>query len=321
MNDLSPAAARLDARSRDTARNNGWLALLTAASLWGTTGIVFHALGTSGGANAVSISFLRLALSVPFFLAMARLRVGRWFVPLTLRGLLALAALGLCMAFYQLTYVLAIERVGVAVSVLISICGAPIIVALVSVSLLGERLRARTVAALAAAIAGTVLLVGRTPQPGVLSAQFASGVALAVACAACYAFYLLAARAAGRACGPMHAGAISFAIGALALLPFAGHDGLQLRYSPAGWAMLLYVAAVPTALAQTLFLGGIKATGAIGGAIASLIEPLVSTVLAVLVLHERMTWYGGLGAVVLLAGIALMQSAPAEKATMSPADA
>ena len=158
MNDLSPAAPRLDERNRPTPRNDGWLALLTAATLWGTTGIVFHALGTSGGANAVSISFLRLALSVPFFLAMARVRVGRWFVPLTLRGLLSLAVLGLCMAFYQLTYVLAIERVGVAVSVLISICGAPIIVAFVSVLWLGESLRATTVAALAAAIGGTVLL-------------------------------------------------------------------------------------------------------------------------------------------------------------------
>jgi DME family drug/metabolite transporter len=320
MNDLSPAASRLEKRTGDRAKNDGWLALLTAATLWGTTGIVFHALGASGGANAVSISFLRLALSVPFFLVIARIHGGRWLVPLTLRGLLTLTALGLCMAFYQLTYVLAIERVGVAISVLISICGAPIIVACLSVLWLRESIRARTIVALAAAIVGTVLLVGRTPQAGVLSGPFASGIAFAVACAACYAFYLLAARAAGRACGPMHAGAISFALGALALLPFAGHDGLQLRYSPSGWAMLLYVAAVPTALAQTLFLGGIKTTGAIGGAIASLVEPLVSTVLAVLLLHERMTWYSGLGAVILLAAIALMQSAPAGNATASPAN-
>ena len=78
----------------------GWAAVLTAATLWGTTGIVFHALGTSGsgGANAVSISFLRLALSVPFLLVMARIRVGTWLAPLTMRGFFELVGLGLGMA-------------------------------------------------------------------------------------------------------------------------------------------------------------------------------------------------------------------------------
>lgn len=38
-------------------------------------------------------------------------------------------------------------------------------------------------------------------------------------------------------------------------------------------------------------------TGAVGGAIASLLEPLVSTILAVIVLHERMSWLGVLGMV------------------------
>lgn len=292
-----------------------WAAVLTAATLWGTTGIVFHALGTSGsgGANAVSISFLRLALSVPFLLVMARIRVGTWLAPLTMRGFFVLVGLGLGMAAYQLTYVLAIERVGVAISVLISICGAPIFVALISVVWLGERLQAQTLLALVTAIVGTVLLVGLPTEVNQNSHGFWIGVAIAVACAVCQAFYVLAARASGPVCGPMHAGGIGFAIGALALLPFGLVEGLQLNYAPGGWAMLLYVAAVPTAIAQTLFLSGLKGTGAIGGAIASLLEPLVSTVLAVILLHEHMTWVGVLGTVILLSGIVIIQWTPKKR--------
>lgn len=273
--------------------------------------------GDGGGANAVSISFLRLALSVPCILVMARIRLGAWLAPLTVRGLVTLVGLGVGMAACQLTYVLAIERVGVAISVLISICGAPIFVALIAAVFMGERFKAPTlialVVALVVAIVGTVLLVGVPSEVVQDTHRFWIGVAIAIVCALCQAFYVLAARAASRVCHPMHAVGIGFAFGALALLPYGLHEGVQLHYSVSGWAMLLYVAAVPTAIAQTLFLTGIKGTGAVGGAIASLLEPLVSTVLAVILLHETMTWIGMLGAAILLSGIVIVQWAPAER--------
>lgn len=307
------AQSLIERRTPDGARASsraGWAAVLAAASLWGTTGLVFQALGTAGGADAVSIGFLRLALSVPFLMLMARLHGGAWLPSLTRKGFFALVALGISMAFYQLTYVLAIERVGVAISVLISICGAPIFVALISVLWLREPFHIRTLAALATALVGTTLLVGLPSDLNPDTCRFWTGVAVAVACALFQAFYVLAARTAGQVCSPMHAGGIGFAIGALALIPFWPAEGLHLAYSANGWLMLLYVSAVPTALAQTLFLQGIKGTGAIGGAIASLMEPLVATILAVAVLHEHMTGYSVLGALILLSGIIIIQRAP-----------
>ncbi|MFT4190995.1 MAG: EamA family transporter [Comamonas sp.] len=301
---------RLASGAAEISHRTAWAAVLAAASLWGTTGLVFQALGTTGGADAVSISFLRLAFSVPFLMLMARVYAGTWMPVLTPRGLSILVVLGVSMAFYQLTYVLAIERVGVAISVLLSICGAPIFVALISVFWFREPLHLRTFLALVAAIVGTTLLVGLPSDVTPDVYRFWIGVAIAVACALFQAFYVLAARASAGVCSPMHAGGIGFAIGALALMPFWPQDGLHLTYSVGGWLMLLYVAAVPTALAQTLFLNGIKGTGAIGGAIASLLEPLVATVLAVIVLHERMSGYSVLGALILLIGIVIIQWRP-----------
>jgi len=160
---------------------------------------------------------------------------------------------------------------------------------------------------MAFAIIGTILLVGLPSEIHHEAERFWIGIGWSVTCAACYALYILVARAAGDICGPMHAGGIGFAIGALALLPFGASDGVQLTYTLGGWALLIYVAAVPTAIAQTLFLNGIKQTGAVGGSIATLLEPLVSTVLALIVLGERITWYGALGAAILLSGIFIMQ--------------
>ena len=74
--------------------------------------------------------------------------------------------------------------------------------------------------------------------------------------------------------------------------------------------MLVYVAAVPTAIAQTLFLIGLQGTGAVGGAIASLLEPLVASLLAVMFLRERMAWTGLIGAALLLSGIVIIQWPP-----------
>jgi drug/metabolite transporter, DME family len=281
----------------------GWALVLVAATLWGTTGLAFKALGANPDNNAWAISFMRLALSVPFILVCARLLLGRWLPALTLKGLLVLLAVGAGMALYQITYVLAIERVGVAIAVLISICGAPVLVALIAVPLFKERLTKKTYLSLLTALVGTVLLVG-WPEQGVDALpRFWEGVAIAVACAVFQAFFVLAAREAGKVCHPMHSVGVGFSFGALMLLPFALHFGLTLQYSGNEWLILLYLGAIPTALAQSLFLTGIKSTGAVGGAIASLLEPLVSTVLAVWLLGEQLGPIGYVGALILLIGI------------------
>jgi len=149
------------------------------------------------GADAVSISLSRLALSLPFLLVMARIRTGTWITRLTPRGIWVLIALGLGMAFYQMTYVLVIERV--AISALIGICGAPIFVAPISVVWLGDRFNTRTVVALIIAIIGTVLLVGvpsaidqdiNRSRPGRKSWMFSDTVAGAKAGAVIYSLML-----------------------------------------------------------------------------------------------------------------------------------
>jgi DME family drug/metabolite transporter len=268
--------------------------------------MIFKMLDSMSTTNALSLSFLRLALSVPFTLLAARLTLGRWVVPLTARGTLTLVGVGAGMALYQVTYILAIERVGVALATLISMCGQPVVVALISALSLRERLHSRSILALIAAVTGAALLVG-FPTTGPAPERYWEGIWLAVASAVVGALFVFAARAANAVAHPLHSVGIGFGFGALLLLPCAAYSGLALRYPTEGWLMLIYVAAVPTAIGQTMFLTSLKTTGAIGGAIGSLLEPLVSTILAVLLLGEQIGVIGWAGAVILLAGIVLAQ--------------
>src|SRR5260221_7518898 len=88
----------------------------------------------------------------------------------------------LSMALYQVTYVLSIERTGVAMATLISICGAPVFVALISALFLGQRLGGHSVLALIAAVTGAALLVG-FPADGLASEHYWEGIWIAIACA------------------------------------------------------------------------------------------------------------------------------------------
>jgi DME family drug/metabolite transporter len=70
------------------------------------------------------------------------------------------------------------------------------------------------------------------------------------------------------------------------------------------WLSLLYLALVPTVLSYVLYTRGLAVVGATTAASLTLLEPLVSTILAVALLGERMSAVSWVGA--LLLGISLL---------------
>jgi DME family drug/metabolite transporter len=106
---------------------------------------------------------------------------------------------------------------------------------------------------------------------------------------------------------PVQPYAIGLGFGALLLLVVAGAGrSLVLTYSPGGWALLIYLALVPTALAFGLFLTGIRHTPATVASIAALLEPLTSTLLAWVLFNEQLGPPGVVGAGLLCGAILLL---------------
>ncbi len=297
----------------------GLLLILIAAVLWGTVGIVTKALYDLTTTNALSIGFLRLAVAAPaLFLACWSL-LGRRTLSVARRDLGLMLLIGIAMALYQVCYFAAIALVGVAIAVLIALCTAPVMVALIAAATLGERLSGRVLLALVCALSGTSLLVGLAPQSGAATQNTLLGVGLALGAGLSYAVVTLCSRALAGRYHPLQPISIGFGAGALLLLPFALANGLVLSYSAAGWALLLYLGLLPTALAYLFFLRAMRHTSATVASIVTLLEPLISTVLAWAIFGERLGASGIIGASLLLGAIMLLYQGAARRVQVNAA--
>ena len=295
--------SNIDARAGS---RRGLLLILGAALLWGTVGVATKGLYTLSDTNALSIGFFRLAFATPALLAACWRVLGRRAFRVAPRDLGTMVMIGVMMAFYQVCYFAAIARVGVAVAVLITLCTAPVLVALLGALLLRERLSGAALLALACALVGTAMLVWIDPGQVGLQRDTVIGVLLALGSALGYAIIALCSRALAGRYHPLQPISIGFGAGALVLLPFALASGMAVVYPPAGWLLLLHLGLLPTALAYVLFLAGMRHTTATIASIVTLVEPLVSTLLAWLLFGERLGPLGALGAALLLAAIGLL---------------
>lgn len=281
------------------------LALVSLAALiWGTIGVAVGLLYTLTATNPFSVGFLRMLIAAPALLALNRIVIGGAFWRVQRTHLSVMALIGAAFAGYQLCYFAAIPYLGVAAAVMINICSAPIFTAILAGLFLGEQLRWRTGTALGGAILGTAMLVGGAPATD--GAALWLGALLALGAGLCYSLVVLGSRVVAPFYHPLQPIGMAFTLSAVLLLPPALAAGLVLNYPPLGWAILFYLGVGPTALAYLLYLRGMRSTPATVAAVASLLEPLGSSVLAVVFLGERLTLVGVGGAALLLVSIAML---------------
>jgi DME family drug/metabolite transporter len=302
------------------AARRGLVLILSAALLWGTVGVTTRAIYDLSETNALSIGFFRLAIATPALLLACWCALGRRAFRIAWRDLAVMVAIGAAMAFYQVCYFAAIARVGVAVAVLITLCTAPVLVAMLAAVFLRERLTPLVLLALICALAGTTMLVWVAPGQAGPRPETMVGVLLALCSALGYAVIALCSRMLASRYHPLQPIAVGFGAGALLLLPFALWVGLVAVYPLTGWLLLLHMGLLPTALAYVLFLAGIRHTTATVASVVTLVEPLVSTLLAWLLFGEQLGPLGLLGAALLLGAIGLLYWGSAG-ATLRPAEA
>lgn len=281
----------------------GLLLIALAALLWATTGIVAKFLFTTTELAPIALGFLRLAVALPFFLLLMwreqrALSDGpRWPSPL---ALLPLLALGVFQALYQGSYLVAVDLTGAGIATLIALCLSPVLVAILAVPLLGERPGLVTLIALAAAIAGTTMLVaGDIGSTGELRL---AGLLMALFAALLYAGFTLTSRYSSSGTPVFTTAFVCFGTAALILLPvtaatggFEGLGSLTARH----WLMVIYIGVVPTCIGYVCFFSGMKTTPATLSSIIVTLEPLFVALLAWLLLGEVLGAMGVTGAIIL----------------------
>ncbi len=198
---------------------------------------------------------------------------------------------GLSLAVFQTAYFASVQATGLAVATVVTLGAGPVLIALGARLTMGERLGAGGTVAVAGALTGLAVLVLGSGDAVVRPA----GVAWAVLSAAGYAVLTLLTRWWGRdgAADAFGTSVRAFGVTTLCLLPFGLAEGL-LPHTGAGDSLrlvglLVYVAAVPTALAYGLYFAGAAVVRSTTVSVIMLLEPVSAAVLAVTLLGERLT--------------------------------
>ncbi|MFF0483423.1 DMT family transporter [Streptomyces sp. NPDC004435] len=230
--------------------------------------------------------------------------------------LIRIVGTGLGLAVFQTAYFAAVESTGLAVGTVITLGAGPVLIAVGARVTMGERLGLGGLAAVAGALAGLAVLV----LGGGGAEVRLAGVGYAVLSAAGFAALTLLTRWLGRtggsAAGSLASTAWTFGVSAVVVLPLAGVEGLLPHTHDVVrlLLLLLYVAAIPTALAYALYFAGAAVVRATTVSVIMLLEPVSAALLAVTLLGEELTATTVLGTVLLLAAVTGLALAEARTA-------
>lgn len=180
----------------------------------------------------------------------------------------------------------------------------PAFVTLAGATLGRERLTRSTVVTLVVASLGVGMVVLGAGGAGL----HPLGVGLALVTALVYTGYILIADRVTPYVRPATLAAVVMSGATLTMLVRTSlNGGPDLGFQPVGWLWIGVIAIICTALAMITFFAGLALVGATTAAIVSMVEPLVTAVLATLVLGETPTLVQVLGGSLVLAAVTALQ--------------
>ena len=303
----------------------GYLLVWSAVGLWALNATVSKVVLESAGLSALRLSEVRStgsALVLFAGVALVRPRLLR----VTPRELAFLAVFGVAgLALVQLFYFLAIERLDIGIALVIQYL-APVFVALWARFVAKEPVRRRLWAAIALSLAGLTLVVelwrGVTLD--------GAGVAACLAAAVAYAGYVIMAERAlerGRDAVSLLAWGFLFAALFWAVaqpwwtFPFGTVDGDASLLGRLGDhqgsipLLLAYVVVLGTVVPFVLLVTALHHIRATRATVIAMLEPVLAAVIAYAWLGEEITGVQAVGALVVLVGVGLAQTARPTDAT------
>ena len=236
---MTPAATTSSASSAGVFSPWSGIALATAGAIAFSGKAILAKLMYRHGVDAVQVLFWRMALALPLFLALAWW-AGRGKPALERRDWAVVVGLGFCgyylasmLDFMGLQYITAsLERLILYLN--------PTLVLLLSMAMLGRRVGARQLAAMALSYAGVLIVFGQ--ELNFEGAHVALGSALVFASAVSYAVYLVACGEEVRRLGALRLTGLATSVASL----FAIAQLFVLRDASAGsWSARNSIASAP----------------------------------------------------------------------------
>lgn len=253
----------------------------------------------------ITLLFMRMAISLPFFLAIAfwssrgasALTRHDW-VALTVMGLLGYYGASL-FDFWGLQYIsAALERLILFLN--------PTIVVLMSALFLGYRIMRRDVVALMLSYAGIAFVFVHDLVANSNAVLF--GSALVLISAILYAGYLVGAGQMVKRLGAVRFAAYASVISTLAVMLHFGvaHDLTALQQPKEVWTLAAWMAIVSTVLPVLMMAEGMRRIGSSNAAMMSSIGPAATIFLGYFFLDEAITWLQISGAGLVMIGVLMI---------------
>ncbi len=268
-----------------------------AAMLWGTIGIATQGIYTLDHTTSVFINLGRLLIAMPILLVASWRTLGRSMFAIPRYDFRIMVISGLSIGFSQAAYFAAIQYSGVTIATLLTLCLSPMIVAFLAVMLRLEKMTGKLLLALVLAVIGCVFLVGIQTD---ISEDVIFGAILAFFSALGYAGMIVCGRFLARDYHPLQITCVGFGTSTLLFIVMNLAVGIVPPGQVEGWLLLVYLGVVPTAIAYSLFLAGMKEVTATTASILSLLESVVAAALAWLLFGETLQLSGGVGVLFLL---------------------
>lgn len=276
-------------------RFKGTLAIILASLLWGTTGT---AASYAPDISPLAIGAFAMGIGGVLMLCTALKSLRQDYKKLFLKRRLVLLG-ALCVAIYPLAFYTSMRLSGVAMGTVVSIASAPLFAVIL------ERLFSQKIISLQWLISflfgaiGIVLLAfGKVVVVDTESDMFTHylGIFMGLIAGVTYAGYSYVAKQLIDS-GVYSKSAVAglFCCAAMVLLPSLYFTGDNLFSTVTNLSVSLYMALVPMFLGYLLFGFGLRVIDASHATLITLIEPIIATLLAVLLLGEEFKTIGWLG--------------------------
>ncbi len=295
----------------------GLAAITVTSVLWGTTGTA-ATLAPGAGPLAIGSAALGIGGLLQAVIAVPALRA-EWMALLDQRWIVVIGAVAV--AIYPLAFYSSMHSAGVAVGSVVSLASAPLASGILE-RVVDRRPLSRwwMLAAALGVIGSTLLCVAKIEDQASSAFDTVLGIALGLVAGVTYATYSWASHR--LMIGGISRGASMGAVfggGGLLLVPVLVLTGASLLDSGQNLAVTAYMALVPMFLGYLLFGYGLTKVSASTATTVTLTEPAIATVLAVLVVGERLTVLGWVGLVVIAGVLVILAVAPTNADPVSDA--
>lgn len=197
----------------------------------------------------------------------------------------------------------------------------PIFITLIAAWLLKEGLGINKIVGLMLGVGGALMLVAMKESHGSAS-DILLGDILILINAVSYAFYMVLVRPLMEAYRPVHVLRWIFSIGTLMIVPFGWTQFMAINWqaltTPA-WASLIFVVVGATFLAYLFNVFGIKELGASATGTYIYTQPVFAALLAIIFMGEHFTWQKAVAALLIFAGVYLVNLTKARKVSKEEA--